>query len=180
MSTIWKIQPLPPGDDTARQAVGQLLRAVKPDRDPSPLIAASLAPDALSLIATDARQRVGGWLWGRPLFEGRWAWELRWLVVDSARRRQGIGQLLTTHFEDWCREHGILTIWLMTGEEMGATSLRGASLWHDPLTSLGTLEPVEPHAPVHFWRRMGYRFIGVIPDANGPGVPEYLMGKSLL
>lgn len=159
-------------------AVGELLRQVKPDRDPRPLIRESLQEGHYSQIALDA-DHVVGWLWGRPLFEGHHAWELRWLITDLTRPRSGIGRTLTLAFEDWCRGQGIRTIWLMTGEEMGETTLRGANLWRDPFAPLASIQPVGD-APYIFWQKLGYRFIGVIPDANGPGIPEYLMGKSLV
>lgn len=168
---------LSPQDPEAHDAIGRLLRQVKPDRDPRPLILESLRPGQFSQVAR-ADEQVVGWLWGRPLFEGHHAWELRWLITDLARPRSGIGRTLTLAFEDWCRGEGIRTIWLMTGEEMGETSLRGASLWEDPFTPLESIQPVGD-APFVFWQKLGYRFIGVIPDANGPGIPEYLMGKSL-
>jgi len=142
-----------------------------------PLVAESLKDGHFSQIAIEDGEVVG-WLWGRPLFEGIWAWELRWLIVDQTRPRAGVGRALTESFEAWCQQRNILTIWLMTGEEMGETSLRGADLWADPFTPLATIQPVA-NSPFAFWQKMGYRFIGVIPDANGKGVPEYLMGKTL-
>lgn len=169
---------LSPRDHDWHHAIGTLLRQVKPERDPLPLVMASLEEGHFSQVAL-REGRVAGWLWGRPLFEGHYAWELRWLIVDQTQHRSGVGRALVAAFEDWCRTRSILTIWLMTGEEMGETSLRGVDLWQDPLAPLAEITPVGA-APYVFWQRLGYRFIGVIPDANGPGIPEYLMGKSLV
>ncbi len=34
--------------------------------------------------------------------------------------------------------------------------------------------------PVTFYQKLGYRLIGVMPDANGIGKPDLIMGKRIL
>ncbi|MEO7994980.1 MAG: GNAT family N-acetyltransferase [bacterium] len=170
--------PLTAADTPLIDQIGSWLKAIKPHRDPRDTILPSTDPGHFGRVAVDDAGNALGWLWGRPLFDGDTVWELRWLIVDPTLRGSGVGRALVGDYEAWLRDRGVLTCWLMTGEEMGETSLRGADLWADPFTPLQTIEPVA-NSPFVFWQRMGYRFIGVIPDANGPGVPEYLMGRSL-
>ncbi|HYE77777.1 MAG TPA: GNAT family N-acetyltransferase [bacterium] len=172
-----RIVDLVAADERWMAQVGALLRSVKPERNPMPVVWQSLAEGQYCRVTVDGADRVSGWLWGRPLFEGE-SWELKWLIVDPALQRSGIGSALVRDFEAWCAARGVLTIWLMTGEELGRTNLFGTDLFDRPLEKLQSLELLADH-PIRFYQSLGYQIIGVIPDANGMGCPEYLMGKSL-
>ena len=156
-------------------AICALLRTVKADRDPHPTAVESIQPGYYCRVAVEEEDRVVAWLWGRPLFGGE-SWELKWIIVDPTHQRSGVGWQLVRAFEEWCVAHGVLTVWLMTGDELGQTSLRGVDIFDDPLGRVRALELTGDH-PIRFYRKLGYQLVGVIPDANGFGVPEYLMAR---
>lgn len=43
---------------------------------------------------------------------------------------------------------------------------------------LARLEARRPH-PVDFWRRIGYQVVGVVPDAEGLGMPSISLARRL-
>jgi aminoglycoside 6'-N-acetyltransferase I len=43
-----------------------------------------------------------------------------------------------------------------------------------------TAEATPRGHPLTFYRRHGYRIVGVLPDVNGPGRPDILMAKRLI
>ena len=100
------------------------------------------------------------------------------LVVDPARQGEGIGRALVADFEQRVRERGGLTITLGTDDEDGRTSLGGVDLFPDPLERLQSIRSLRRH-PFEFYAKLGYAIIGVVPDANGLGKPDILMGKSV-
>lgn len=50
-------------------------------------------------------------------------------------------------------------------------------LYADPIGALATMTAERTH-PVGFWLRMGYSLVGMIPDAERPGVPTLTLAKS--
>ena len=136
-----------------------------------------LNPDYLALgyLEGDA---LTGWAGLRPMY-GTFTWELHPLMVDPARQGRGIGRALMQEMEKLARSRGIVNIVLGTDDELGKTSLAGKDLYTEDIfdairriTNLG-------HHPYEFYRKCGYRIVGVIPDANGPGRPDIIMAKRL-
>jgi aminoglycoside 6'-N-acetyltransferase I len=121
--------------------------------------------------------------WGglRPMY-GNVTWELHPLVVDHRRHGSGIGRALLAHLEEIARSRGVAGIVLGTDDQTGSTTLSDLDLSvttpADAIRDLAQLPGRIPH-PFRFYERCGYRVVGMIPDANGPGQPDILMWKPL-
>ncbi len=137
-----------------------------------------LIPENTLLAAVQDGEVIG---WGgilAPTYDGR-VFELHPLAVRADRRRSGVGRALVEALEDAARKQGGLTLFLGTDDEKegGETSLANVDLYADLPARLQTFDP-GPH-PSGFYRRLGYRIVGVMPDANGPGKPDIFMAKAL-
>ncbi|MCA9876546.1 MAG: GNAT family N-acetyltransferase [Thermomicrobiales bacterium] len=175
------IEDLQAGDDAAITQIAELLlRAFvgwhETAEEARQEVRASLAPDHLSLVARHGDQ-VLGWVGGIPAYD--YAWELHPLAVHEDVRGLGVGTALVAALEERARAQGALTLYLGTDDDgdTPGTSLWGQDLYPHPLAHTAQIE-VFDH-PVSFYRRLGYTVIGVVPDANGPGKPDILMGKRL-
>lgn len=135
------------------------------------------APERIQRAALDAHGGVLGWIGGVPQYDGL-VWELHPLAVAPAHQRQGVGQALVADLEAQVRARGGLLIMLGSDDVDNMTSLGGQDLFPDPLSKLAAIEDRKGH-PFEFYRKLGYSLIGVVPDANGPGKPDILMGKRL-
>lgn len=133
-----------------------------------------LAADRVCRVCI-ADGRVIGWIGGIPTYEGR-VWELHPLVVDPAWQKQGIGRALVKDLEQVVMAQGALTVMVGTDDEDNMTSLAGVDLYDGLLERLANIQNFKRH-PYDFYRKCGYSIIGVIPDANGYGKPDILMGK---
>lgn len=117
-----------------------------------------------------------GWVGGLPEYEGR-VWELHPVVVQRDRRRSGIGRTLVAAFEDEARRRGALTLTLGTDDTGGQTSIAGVHLYDDVPRHIAQLHDLGSGHPFLFYRRLGYVVTGVMPDANGTGMPDIYMSK---
>ncbi len=134
-----------------------------------------LAPERICRAACDAEGNVLGWIGGIPEYDGN-VWELHPLAVHPARQRRGIGRALIADFEAQVRARGGLTIMLGSDDEDGMTTLSGVDLYTDTWEHIRRIRDRKGH-PFVFYQKLGYTIIGVIPDANGRGKPDILMGK---
>jgi aminoglycoside 6'-N-acetyltransferase I len=134
-----------------------------------------LAPDRLCRAACDAQGNVLGWIGGIPHYDGN-VWELHPLAVHPAHQRRGLGRALVADFEAQVRARGGLTIMLGTDDVDDMTTLAGVDLYTDTWAHLRDIRDLKGHSFV-FYQKLGYSLIGVIPDANGRGKPDILMGK---
>ena len=100
------------------------------------------------------------------------------LVVDEAMRGRGYGRALVEDVERLAAENGALTMVLGTSDEVGRTTLAGRDLFVDVISALRDLKPTGAH-PLGFWQTVGYKVVGVIPDAEGPGKPTILLAKRI-
>lgn len=138
-----------------------------------------LIPENTLLAAVESDEVLG---WGgilAPEYEGK-VFELHPLVVKNDRRNQGVGRSLVAALEDAARKQGGLTIYLGADDEKegGETSLANIDLFEDLPSNLEHFE-----AGTHqsgFYLKLGYKIIGVLPDANGVGKPDIFLGKSLI
>lgn len=124
---------------------------------------------------SDDSTRVLGWIGGLPEYDGN-VWELHPLVVDEAYRQQGIGQALVAAFEAEVKTRGGLSIRVGSDDEDDMTSLANTDLYHNLWEKIAAIENFKGH-PYEFYQKCGYSIIGVMPDANGRGKPDIILGK---
>ncbi|MEZ4448673.1 MAG: GNAT family N-acetyltransferase [Nannocystaceae bacterium] len=121
--------------------------------------------------------RLLGWIGALEMYPGH-VWELHPLVVRRGHDRRGIGRALVLDLEEQLRRRGVHTVFLGSDDEHGQTSLADVDLWPDPLAHLARLVDRAGH-PFGFYVKMGYRPVGVVPDANGPGKPDILLARRI-
>ena len=118
-----------------------------------------------------------GWVGGLPEYRGR-VWELHPLVVRRENRHQGIGRALVEAFESEAANRGALTFTLGTDDDTGMTSLAGVDLYSDVPGQIAAVRDLGRGHPFLFYRKLGYVVTGVMPDANGRGLPDIYMSKA--
>jgi len=69
-------------------------------------------------------------------------------------------------------------IYLGSDDETGTTSLYGADLYEDTFGKLASIQNTGGH-PFPFYEKLGYKIVGVFPDANGIGKPDIWMAKRI-
>lgn len=141
-------------------------------------IAERLIPENCLLAAVEEENVLG---WGgilAPIYDGK-VFELHPLAVRSDRRNQGIGRAIVTALENEARKSGGLTIYLGADDEKNEeeTSLAAVDLYDDLGGKLQTFQAGTHQSA--FYLKLGYKIIGVMPDANGIGKPDIFFGKSL-
>jgi aminoglycoside 6'-N-acetyltransferase I len=125
----------------------------------------------------DTSDRVLGWIGGLPDYDGK-VWELHPLVVHPDHQKQGVGRALVADFEQQVKARGGLTIRLGSDDEDSMTSLSDTDLYDNLWEKIANIRNLKGH-PFEFYQKLGYSIIGVIPDANGRGKPDILMGKRI-
>ena len=138
----------------------------------------SLEPGKISRVALDASGRAIGWIGGMPIYRGL-VWELHPIVVAESHRRQGIGRALVDDLERAVVARGGLTLYLGSDDENDETSVSGIDLYGDVPGAVRDLRKVRGEHPIEFYRRLGFRVVGVLPDANGRGKPDIFFAKRL-
>jgi aminoglycoside 6'-N-acetyltransferase I len=142
-------------------------------------VMASLAPDRVSRVAmNDDAGVVVGWIGGIPTYSGR-VWELHPLVVSRPHRRRGIGRALVHDLERKIAARGGLTLWLGSDDENDETTVSGVNLYENVPDAIRDLTVVRGEHPCEFYRRLGFRVVGLMPDANGPGKPDIFFAKAV-
>ncbi|PRX29330.1 aminoglycoside 6'-N-acetyltransferase I [Orenia metallireducens] len=137
----------------------------------------SFAEDRISIAAINDSDNAIGWIGGIKKYSGN-VWELHPLVVNKYGRKQGIGTLLVTEFEDQVKAKGGITICLGSDDENNSTSLSNVNLYDDLFNKLETIENKNSH-PYEFYQNLGYKIVGVLPDANGIGKPDIFLAKGV-
>ena len=141
-------------------------------------IKALLIPENTLLAAIENDTVLG---WGgilAPIYNGN-VFELHPLVVHRDRRNQGIGRAIVTALEDAAGKQGGLTIYLGADDERGngETSLANVDLYDDLPGKINSFSPGTHQSG--FYLKLGYKIIGVMPDANGTGKPDIYLAKRL-
>lgn len=136
-----------------------------------------LAPNRVLLCAYDENDNIVGMIGGLPDYDGI-VWEMHPLVVKKSHRGHGIGKKLVKALEKEAAARGAHTVILGTDDLTGSTSLSGVNLYENLGEKIDNIICRDRH-PYTFFKKCGYNIIGVIPDANGPGKPDILMGKSI-
>ncbi|MTI48111.1 MAG: GNAT family N-acetyltransferase [Firmicutes bacterium] len=132
----------------------------------------------LCRIAVDNTDQVLGWIGGISQYDGN-VWELHPLVVDSRFRKRGIGRKLVLDLEEQVRTKGGITIQLGSDDENNMTSLSNVDLYDNLWDKIKNIKNFKGH-PYEFYQKIGYKIIGVMPDANGLGKPDIYLGKRVI
>jgi aminoglycoside 6'-N-acetyltransferase I len=134
-----------------------------------------LESERICRVAVDQQGYLLGIIGGIPGYDGN-VWELHPLAVQPSQQGQGIGRALVTDFEEQVRSRGGLTITLGSDDEDSMTSLSDVDLYENLWEKIRDIRNYKHH-PFEFYQKMGYVITGVVPDANGRGKPDILMGK---
>lgn len=137
----------------------------------------SLSADRISRVAIATDGAVVGWIGAIREYDGL-VWQLHPIVVDEAWRRHGIGRALIRDLEEILIARGALTLWAGSDDLLGETSLGGIDLYAALPDAFGNVRSWGRH-PMPFYHSLGFRLIGVMPDANGPGRPDIFLAKRL-
>jgi len=121
---------------------------------------------------------VAGWCGILPQYDGN-VFELHPLVVRSDVRGKGIGTALVLEISKAAKEKGGLTLWLGADDERpgGETSFANTNLYDNLPRRIKEFDPGTHQAA--FYMKLGFKIVGVMPDANGIGKPDIFLAKSL-
>lgn len=136
-----------------------------------------LESERICRIAVDEDGNLLGIIGGIPGYDGN-VWELHPLAVQPSQQGQGVGRALVQDFEEQVRARGGLTITLGSDDEDGMTSLADVDLYENLWEKIRDIRNLKNH-PFEFYQKLGYVITGVVPDANGRGKPDILMGKRI-
>jgi aminoglycoside 6'-N-acetyltransferase I len=130
------------------------------------------------LLAAAENGIVLGWGGILPQYNGN-VYELHPLVVREDKRNKHIGSAIVRALEAAARLKGGLTIFLGADDERGdgETSFANADLYDNLPERIRDFQAGTHQAG--FYIKLGYKIIGVIPDANGRGKPDIYLGKRL-
>lgn len=137
-----------------------------------------LIPENTLIAAVEDSIVIG---WGgilAPIYDGN-VFELHPLAVRSDKRKNGIGRAIVLHLENEARKQGGLTIYLGADDEIedGETSFANVDLYDDFHEKIKNFRPGTHQSG--FYLKLGFKVIGVMPDANGLGKPDIFFGKRL-
>ena len=138
----------------------------------------SFAAGRISRVAQDSDGTVLGWVGGISHYRDH-VWELHPLMVRVSQQGQGIGRALVADLEERVKERGRLTITLGTDDETQQTTLAGINLFPHVWDHVAHIKNLSRH-PYEFYQKLGHVIVGVMPDANGLGLPDILMAKSVV
>ena len=135
------------------------------------------APEDLGLIARDPEGTPIGWLRAEH-FPGQASAEIKLVAVQPTRRRQGVARTLVMAAEERMRSQDCVTMLATVGDTRGRTNLYGVDVTED---APGLLAGFHCHAdhPAGFFLRVGYRLVGLLPDAYGPGKHDLTLARRI-
>lgn len=134
-----------------------------------------MGEDRIGYVALGTDGSVIGWVGAIRAYNGR-VWELHPLCVDGTKRGQGVGRALVERLEKEVALLGGLTIYLGTDDENDLTSLAGQDIYLNTWDQIKNIKNIGSH-PFSFYEKLGFRIVGVVPDANGYGKPDIMMAK---
>jgi aminoglycoside 6'-N-acetyltransferase I len=135
-----------------------------------------LDEERIAVMAVEANHLIG--FTGAIPQYGVTGWELHPLVVNEAYRNKGIGSQLVYALEKEVAARGGIVMYLGTDDEFGKTTLSGTDLFDDLFEKIQSIKNIKNH-PYEFYQKIGYKIVGVIPDANGYGKPDIWMAKRI-
>ena len=136
-----------------------------------------LDDERIALMAVEDDQLLG-FIGAIPQY-GVTGWELHPLVVRKSHQFNGIGSMLIKALEKEVMYRGGVTIFLGSDDEFDRTSLSNTDLYEDTFDKISAIKNYSKH-PYEFYVKMGYKIVGVIPDANGIGKPDIWMAKRVI
>ncbi len=147
-------------------------------KDAKDEVAEALSANRICRVLIDGESPLG---WGAVIPHGYGIWELHPLVIDPAYHRKGYGKYLVGELEKLAVSAGATTMILSTTDALGGTNIGGIDLYDDPLGRLIKIDVtnVENGHAFQFWRKVGYSLVGVLPDAEGRGIPSIQFSKRL-
>ncbi len=134
-----------------------------------------VSDDRIGYVALGTDGSVVGWVGAIRAYSGR-VWELHPLCVEANSRRTGIGRALMDRLAQQVCDLKGLTIYLGTDDQNDMTSLSGQDLYVDTWEQLSKIKNNGRH-PFSFYEKLGFKIVGVVPDANGYGKPDIMMAK---
>ena len=136
-----------------------------------------VSSERVCLAAINNNKELIGWICAINNYHG-FTWELHPIVVDSKYRNRGVGRELVQNLEREITKLGGNTIYLGTDDENNQTSLSNVDLYENTWDKINKIINYKNH-PFEFYKILGFRIVGVIPDANGIGKPDIIMAKKL-
>lgn len=137
-----------------------------------------ISADRICRIAVDENDNVVGWIGGISQYNGN-VWELHPIVVNIKHRNKGIGRLLVKDLEEQVRLKGGITIFVGSDDENYMTSLSGVDIYDNLFDRIRDIKNFKGH-PYEFYLKLGFKIIGVMPDANGLGKPDIYLAKRVI
>ncbi len=135
----------------------------------------SIDENKISRVSIDMSGGVVGWIGATSDYHGN-VWETHPLVVSAAHRNRGIARALVRDLEAAVRLKGALTLYAGTDDENAETTLADADLYEDVPGAIRNIRNLHAH-PYEFYLRLGFKIVGVLPDANGAGKPDIFVAK---
>lgn len=183
-----KITPVAAGDTQLLDKLARLTydsaRSHNPSwlptlQDATETVQEALAPGTVCRVLMSDDEVPIGWIAANP--QGHGVWELHPLLIAPAHQRRGHGRTLVSEIEKLALAEGARTMILSTADAVRATTLGGIDLFVNPLAALAGIDVTDPKAghAYQFWVKVGYSLVGVLPDAEGPGIPSIQCAKLL-
>ena len=171
-------------DDAMLQCADLLVEAFKdlaPQAWPDLSAARAEVDDALKTGHVNRlimeKDQVLGWAGARPQYGGK-VWEIHPVAVRPDHQGRGLGRLLLQDIESQALANKVLTLWTGSDDETNRTSLSGADLYNNLSGSITSIQNLNRH-PYEFYQKCGFKIVGVMPDANGPGKPDIFLAKKV-
>ena len=109
---------------------------------------------------------------------GENVWEIHPIAVSPAFQRRGYGSLLVNDIIELARTNNAVAVWAGTGDTTDSTNFSKIDLYRSAANALQDVTAPQDH-PVHFWSRMGFSLVGVMPDEEGLGKPGIHFAKRI-
>jgi len=135
------------------------------------------APEDRSLVARDSEGAPIGWV-RMEHFKKQSSAEIKLVAVHPTRRRQGVGRTLVMASEERMRVIGCVTMLATVGDTRGRTNLYGMDVTEDAPRLLANFACHADH-PAGFFLKIGYRLVGLLPDAYGPGKHDLTLARRI-
>ena len=134
-------------------------------------------PERIAVAAVDQDELVG-FIGAIPQY-GITGWELHPLVVESSRQQNQIGTRLVNYLEKEVASRGGITIYLGTDDLDHGTTLSQTDLYEHTFDKVASIQNLREH-PYEFYEKLGYKIVGVLPNANGWDKPDIWMAKTII